>query len=229
FVTVVVGANLDKFVVHEALLIRYSKFFRAALTNGMKETQEKAVTLADEGPETFELFVHWLYYRRFPDAAKGDNQELVDLYTNVNDKGCLETRHLVLLFIFGDRYIIPGLKQDSIDALYHYVCDKENIYLPQFRLVRFAFENLPSTSPMCSVLVDLYCYFQRPDAYDDVGENELPPSALLALLARYTSLAHKGETSGKGEIEYELNLCDYHEHETDEEKKACKANQRKKN
>ena len=49
------------FVVREDLLTHYSEFFRAALTGGFKEAADKIVTLKDEDPDVFGVFVHWLY------------------------------------------------------------------------------------------------------------------------------------------------------------------------
>lgn len=58
FATIIVGEEKAKFVVHEALLAHYSKFFHAALQGNFQEAETKTVTLGDESQKIFELFVH---------------------------------------------------------------------------------------------------------------------------------------------------------------------------
>ena len=65
FATVEVGATKTKFVVHESLLVYHSEFFRAALKGRFAEAETKTVTLEDEDEAVFELFVFWLYHKRY--------------------------------------------------------------------------------------------------------------------------------------------------------------------
>jgi len=62
-VNVVVGAgtNMGTWNLYEALLCKYSEFFRAALQGQFKEAKEKQVTLPDDNPEVLELFVQWIF------------------------------------------------------------------------------------------------------------------------------------------------------------------------
>jgi hypothetical protein len=64
-------------VIHESLLTTYSDFFRAALTGGFVEAEEKVVKLEEDRSQTFVFFVHWLYHQRLPDRSKGDADEIV--------------------------------------------------------------------------------------------------------------------------------------------------------
>ncbi|KAF1967691.1 hypothetical protein BU23DRAFT_573000 [Bimuria novae-zelandiae CBS 107.79] len=82
FTIVIVGEKETKFVVHEGFLTHYSDYFRAALQRGFKEAETKTVTLKEEHSATFELFVHWVYHQRFPDASEGDDGQLVELFSD---------------------------------------------------------------------------------------------------------------------------------------------------
>jgi hypothetical protein len=68
----------ERLVVHESVITHYSEFFRAAINGKLAEVTDKTVKLGDVGPETFKLFVCWLYYKRLPNRKKGDDSQLVN-------------------------------------------------------------------------------------------------------------------------------------------------------
>ena len=67
-ITVNVGKEATKFPVHEAVIRRSSIFF----DNAMKEEwaasrlDPRTVTLVDEDPAIFKIYLHWLYFKTFP-------------------------------------------------------------------------------------------------------------------------------------------------------------------
>ena len=69
FATVIVGPEERRFVVHEAILNHYSKFFRKAFTGEFEEAKRKTITLAEDSILTFEFFVHWFYKDRILDRV----------------------------------------------------------------------------------------------------------------------------------------------------------------
>lgn len=62
-VTILVGPDKHKFLVHRQLLSTRSSHFRASLspTSGFKEGQEGIITLEEDDPEAFKLIVHFFY------------------------------------------------------------------------------------------------------------------------------------------------------------------------
>ncbi|KAF3909278.1 hypothetical protein ABW20_dc0107101 [Dactylellina cionopaga] len=66
-VTLVVGEwspgeeEQREFKVHENVLAPQSEFFKAALTSGFRETQEKRVELPGIKPETMVNILEWVY------------------------------------------------------------------------------------------------------------------------------------------------------------------------
>ncbi|KAF2656833.1 hypothetical protein K491DRAFT_715052 [Lophiostoma macrostomum CBS 122681] len=109
FATLFVGAKKERFAVHEALLVCYSRFFRAALTGKSKEAEEKAITLEGDHVETVEFFVHWLYHQQLPDKMPTEYPEILEKWMKDDDCGARKIEQLVRLYIFCDKYDIPKL------------------------------------------------------------------------------------------------------------------------
>ncbi|GAB1310892.1 Kelch repeat and BTB domain-containing protein 7 [Madurella fahalii] len=66
-VTLLVGPDHQKFVVHKNLLVSQSSFFRGALaTNLFREAVEGVMTLETDDPDAFRLLVGWLYRGHIP-------------------------------------------------------------------------------------------------------------------------------------------------------------------
>ncbi|KAH0845580.1 hypothetical protein FOPE_12260 [Fonsecaea pedrosoi] len=67
--TVIVGPNKVAHLVHESVLCK-SIFFNKCLHAGMREEEEKSITLPEDDPEDFALIVQWLYSGRLPNDLK---------------------------------------------------------------------------------------------------------------------------------------------------------------
>lgn len=62
-VTILVGPGGTTWRLHENLLSSASDFFRSAFNSGFREALEDRLTLPEDDPQAFELFVRWLYAR----------------------------------------------------------------------------------------------------------------------------------------------------------------------
>ncbi|KAF3034015.1 hypothetical protein E8E11_004567, partial [Didymella keratinophila] len=156
FATVIVGRQKKRFVVHEAVLIHHSEYFRAALTGGFTEAQDKTVTIEDTTVETFEFFVHWLYYQRFPDKEQHDDPELVNSFYN---DGQPRSTKLVKLYIFADVREVPALRKAVIGMIFAMVEDP-NGEIMSVPTIEDAFEQRPVEDPLCRLLVDQQCCYE---------------------------------------------------------------------
>jgi hypothetical protein len=228
FATVLVGPNHARFVVHEALLVHHSEFFRAALTGNFKEAEEKVVKMADTEPYIFECFVHWLYYQRFPDASKGDDEELVKIWGSADEAHTLIT-NLVKIYVMGDQNIMPRLQRDALDSVFHHI-SYTHCTLPDDDHVKCAFDYLDPEDPLCRYLVDANFYGDNclDDDFNpyDISENfDWPIEYLLALARRSTNLVSQIRWGDKNIGDFEPELCNYHDHKTVEERKACENEQ----
>ena len=219
FATVLVGQKEEKLTVHEELLTFHSPYFRAALTGGFREAQDKTVTLKEEKGRIFEFFVHWLYYLRFPN--KDDSAELYAAWTADNDYGDLKTENLIQLYVFCDKYNVPELKTKTMTEIFNHVEEDDGEALPSVDLIRFAFDNLPEHAPLCSYLVHAYCYWAQDFIWEDFGSVDWPSGFIGRVLARYSAFARGDLTRD------DFNSpCDYHEHQSVTDRTACEAKQR---
>ncbi|KAF2872504.1 hypothetical protein BDV95DRAFT_606111 [Massariosphaeria phaeospora] len=223
--TVLVGSPEERFVVQEEFLTIYSAFFRAALTGKFKEGEDKTVRLRDECPKTFEFFVHWLYYQRFPDRLRVEDRDLVDSW-NRSTEGFPISWHLSKLYIFGDKYDTPGLCRDALDALFE--CQyphTPNRFLPNRDIARYVFDHLRNTDPLCRLFVDAKFYSDCNAKYYHEQEEEdgstWPQALVFKVMRRYAEL---NVDSGMGlvRIAFVPDLCDYHGHLNDAERQTCK-------
>jgi hypothetical protein len=214
FAAIVVGPKKARFTVHEELLTYHSPYFRAALTGGFKEAEDKAVTLSEERVPIVEFFVHWLYYQCLPNA-----DDPIDLYDAWNDgeaDGELMTSNLIELYVFGDKFDVPGLKSQAMTDLFKHIEDVEGTELPSADAIRFAFGNLPEHAPLLQFLADTYCHWARSSMWEHFGRDDWPPAFLGRVLGQYTEFAH-----GDRDRFIYKDPCDYHAHRDGEERLAC--------
>ncbi|CAO2658825.1 Nn.00g065480.m01.CDS01 [Neocucurbitaria sp. VM-36] len=211
YAIVIVGQAAKHFNIREDLLIQSSDFFRAALRGGFKETHNKTVTLKDGDAGIFEVFVHWLYFKRFPDPEKDDNMDLIMFWFAKN----LDER-LLDMYIFADKYQIEGLGKEALNAFYYEAHDSD--HLSDHHIVNRAFDSLSENSPLCRLLVDLYCYYEKePPSRQD--RDTFSHVFMRNIWSRYRELVHKSPYTGCGDLSFEL--CNYHSHKDDQEKQAC--------
>jgi hypothetical protein len=99
------------------------------------------VTLPDEAPEVFELFFTWLDTGR---VKVPDGVELQDAYLR-----------LLKLYVFGDKYIIPRLKNDTMETFFSSVFEAWRRDFPNAECIDYLFENTPEGSPMRRLLTHM--------------------------------------------------------------------------
>ncbi|KAF2705184.1 hypothetical protein K504DRAFT_471687 [Pleomassaria siparia CBS 279.74] len=127
-------------------------------------------------------------------------------------EGFLE-RRFIALYIFANRYEIPELRRDVVVA---WQTNDEMIQsMPDHGNVISAYDGLPPNSPLCRMFLDMYSVYWNParDTEQQIALRSQLPQAFLFELA--TMLA-KGERQ-----KTEKDWCEFHEHETDEDRKVC--------
>jgi hypothetical protein len=226
FATVLVGPDQTRFVVHENLLVHYSKFFHAALTGKFKEAEDKTVKLEEDDPDIFELFVHWLYYQRFPDKVYGDNEGILALWTidDDDDYQSSPSDNCVYLHIFGDKYEVEKLRCDTINELVQMILSDPGTGLCGAASMRTAFRDLPGGSPMRQLIIDAHYRHGDSNEYDDLEDYDCIPF-LHGVWRKYTAATIQAMEGDPHVLHNEIESCDYHNHKTDEEKETCKKEQ----
>lgn len=198
-VTVEIGEEHHVYHAYKALLIHHSDYFRKALKGPWKESKEHKVTLEDIEPNTFDIFVIWLYTQRLPGIIsrweeasrfRGDgNNEDEDggeYETNNTPESHLE---IIKALVLGDRILAAKFRQ----AVNNYFVDRVIESPPYYESVIYAFERLRSDSPILPLLADTHCeHWTREEDKDKERElrSLLPVDFLIRVMGRYSDMKH---------------------------------------
>lgn len=94
------------FLAHKPILRFYSGYFQGALKGHFSESHDGQVNLPTEDPNTFEIFLSWMYSRRLTfEPAMLDKDDFVDT--------------LVKTWVFADAHQVPLLQNEVLDLLHH--------------------------------------------------------------------------------------------------------------
>lgn len=183
-----------KFMVMRQYLVSVSPHFERTL-NATSGAKPDIITLEDVAPVIFGIFHEWLLSRKL-------------LNRNCKEFSCTDGYADILhTYIFAHKYDVPQLRRDAIDAFGRMKTMRR--YLPSLDVISTAYGELPETSPMLSLILDMYATTWGPDA--DGTENN--PSTLDAKLPKRFFLdlavnARKRMLSGK--MDWVWKPCDYH-------------------
>lgn len=193
------GKEEFKFTVHEDVLVRSSKFFRAACNGGFKEAKEKIVRLPDLEVATFKTYIHWAYVG---DIASS----VVDAIEQDKD-GQKRMMEAVKLYVAGDVLDDQQLRNASMDYLVE-VSVTLKIF-PGLEIVAEAWRNTTNTSLLQKALLDKYLSIggKKNAAYFEREDSVLPREFLVDFFRARVSTDY-GATApwSAGPI------CRYHEH-----------------
>jgi hypothetical protein len=145
-VTLIVGAAKEHYCLHKDLLCFYSDFFRAAFNGFFKEATERKIELAEVETDVFEAFQVWLYTQ---DLSQNDTVSK-DIYPDWS--------LLIKLWIFGDKYQIPLLQNNTMDKIVAKADKDHNIPL---LWITHVYENTTVNSVLRKAIVDVMSYRSR--------------------------------------------------------------------
>ncbi|KAK5164052.1 uncharacterized protein LTR77_010143 [Saxophila tyrrhenica] len=187
-ITVLVGANEARFMLHKNVVCATSDFFRAACDGNWKEATDKVIRVPEAEPSVFQFYLAWLYTDR------------IDLDQNFAIKGQydaveLSQTYLSLLnaYIFGDIIQDVAFRNALIDKML--VLSKQTDKWPHPREAAKLCQSVSIGSKMVRLLADGYaCTFSA-----ETFSRELPnlPAELIKLIAalsneeRYMSNAER--------------------------------------
>lgn len=201
-VTVKVDPYAEPFSIHKDLLCHYSGYFRGCFSGKFKEADEKEVTLSEVEPSIFRIFLHWLYTQKI---LFEDGTETID---NADSPKCLD---IIKAYIIGDRYDVPDFRRATFDVVFAFAIYK----VPSLTDFAYTFDNLPEESPLRKFLIEVLAIewdFGNEDVetLEEIA-NAFTPHLLVRLLV------------AKCRENYPYrDICQHHEHVTNEEKKACR-------
>ena len=135
------------------------------------------------------------------------------------------------LFILAKTYDIPLLRHDAIEGLvqcFHYTSTPEHgdsTWGFSADIVQRAYDHTAAGSPLRRALATGYCLDSKVSE-DSRNVDYMPRDFLADVVKGYSGLMRKhgvGDTSA--ELVRKLDPCEYHEHETKEQRICCKNNQ----
>ncbi len=115
------------------------------------------MTLREESATTFEIFVHWLYYQHLPNKGLDDDSAILKAFYQDSDEDT--GLQLIKLYVFGDKYLVNGLRRDALDLTFHRIAATDGC-LPSPGEIECAFDFLLPTDPLCRFLVDAQYDFE---------------------------------------------------------------------
>jgi len=214
-ISVEVGPQHDEYKIHREVLVYHSEYFRAALQGCWTENKERKVIIEDLEPAAFNIFVDWLYTRRIPSTvvAWGGSQEDGDNFSY----SCRVSLLFFQTYVLADRL---GA-QELLNAVNNWIVGYQANSSPWYDTVIYAFDNIPAARRILSMLVESHCRYSEED--DDAlhdGDHslhtQLPNDFLFRVMKRYRQICEDRDW------DREMNLCDYHEHVSEEERQKCK-------
>lgn len=109
-ITVLVGSEEHRFMLHQDAICGKSKFFTAACSKKWREGQERLVRLPEIRPSTFKIYCGWVYTGQIADIAHtresdkddrvAEKSQLVDLYLVADALDDIKLRNLAVSTLF---------------------------------------------------------------------------------------------------------------------------------
>lgn len=151
-VSVAVGQTPKIFQVHGAILCTSSKFFRKVLKPewmSLRGEDKKPIELTDpeDDPETFTIYVHWLYYKALPASVSGKPSSG-------------QIARLVDAYLLGEKLMDVSFKNAVMAAIITSFCHspRSERRFPCTADIEALYDRTTPTSPLRSLIVDLWVY-----------------------------------------------------------------------
>ncbi|KAK4495380.1 hypothetical protein PRZ48_013711 [Zasmidium cellare] len=197
-ITVLVGPEEEKFIVHKSTACDNSPFFEAACSQHWVEGQEKVVRLPDTTPKLFAAFLHWAYSRELklddePDGRGGNYPRTFDLGSLWGLANYLQT---------------PALRNKVIDRLLQKFDAMPLSPVPRAALAHI-WEVSPPESTIRRLLVDVHIARLSAEKFDQ-HRDEWPQELIMAAARHYFAIKKSPMTIKCPTFE---ERCKYHEHE----------------
>ncbi|KAG9565229.1 hypothetical protein KCU71_g5461, partial [Aureobasidium melanogenum] len=239
--TILIGPDQKKFVIHQALLCGKSQYFTKALTGSFVESKTRVVRLEDVSPMLFRMFVSWLYDGKIVyttsdgrSTIKQDFKSLEsmprdhsydELQMKVDDTSTWPCEVLVELYILADRLDTKGLRIQAIDTMAELLLQRRKRLC--FTAYSYIYANTTAKSPLRKLAVHVLAYHTRHNLAEQAFWMHPPHElAITALLMNSTMIKDSSPRKDKNLMPYR-DMCLYHEHADEEEKKACRARRSK--
>jgi hypothetical protein len=149
-VTLLVGPEQKKMVVHGTYLARTSDFFKAALKKEWTEGQTRTINLPEECPEIMAHYLSYTYTKRLSSRDQ--------IYHGKSDFDYIYTL-LATLYVCGERFINPVIQQAVIKEIFR-LMQKRDLrgvtWYPIQEEVNIIYRGTPENSPARRLMIDIH-------------------------------------------------------------------------
>ncbi|ESZ93752.1 hypothetical protein SBOR_5850 [Sclerotinia borealis F-4128] len=197
-------ARPETILVHKNLLCAASPFFEAACKPEWQVDEECVIVLPEDKPKLIKLLVYWIYNHEIVYLASWKSLEL--------------TRALINTYILAEKYQMPQLQNDIIDAMVYEIVEMGNyIFSPDSTMI---YDNTLPSSKLRLLAVNFGLYKPHRLYLDLFGQERISKDFVWELAVSFC----KDEAAG-GKTEKFLTSnnqhCElYHVHE-DEQQGMC--------
>lgn len=168
-VTLEIGLEKTKFVVHKEFVCHHPPVFKAAFNSDFTEGQTQTYTLEEPDETTGRLLVHWIYSQNLD----------IDWELAEFDKYIA----LPKLWVLGDKLLMPRLQNQVLRKISQRNEEHQEIYTAT---LNFIYKITSKDSVLRIFMVHLVAFYLDPEVYSEAPE-EFPNEMLLGLAAYYAA------------------------------------------
>ncbi|KAN0103400.1 hypothetical protein V8E51_011713 [Hyaloscypha variabilis] len=192
------GAD-EKFTVHKESATFYSPVLKAAFDNGTRTYR-----LEDVRPDTFRLFIQWLYSGEFTSIQEADlatedinSEKAVRIVKHCEDRDL----DMVQLWLLAEKLKIPRLQNDVMHRFWEHFENQDEKHDGKFwstKWISYVYEEGRTTpdSPLRHLAVDFVLYEVYVNWPPEHPEH-FPHQMLLELTAQVGLIPVDGDTTGR--------------------------------
>ena len=184
-----------------------SQFFARALQGAFREATEQVVSLPDDDPAVFDMYLQFCYKSKifcgFPRSYVGFDR----IY-----------KALVNAYVFGDKVQDPDFANAVMNTFIYIIAKNRYSSSLDEDIVALIYENTLVGSPLRQAVIDHYVWRARPEWMDAIGAKVAYQDFMKDLNAgllhvRETLMEMPGVSSKASKISDQVdNLCRYHVH-----------------
>lgn len=209
------GSEEAKSVVHKHILCRSSEFFQAAYRGEWREAIDKVVRLPEVDPDTFDLYLGWLYTKQIdlpsvPAAGFRDDEALEQEEDDL-------LHSLINAYALGDVVADTSFRNAVVDKARDMLIPPhpKRVVLPGFREITELYCRVPRRPKLSRLFVDIWVFYLADGAsfakhLQDIPTDFVAEVASICMEERTMRFADREPTR--------RSRCFYHEHRNDSDK-----------
>ena len=188
------------FAVHEKLICASSEFFKKIMSRDWKESKQRSIQLEDDDPDTFQLYLHWLYRGTLPVRTDGPGRIANSEYLQ-----------LAMAYVLGDKLQDGDFQDITIDAMIDKCKSPASDgakWFPVGSVIQCIYDNTPESSKARRLLVDIYVHNGCSGwLRDSMKPDEIPKDFLFEI-----AIAFLDTRTNEVNPVAKSSTCEYHQH-----------------